>query len=219
MNPNKISFIVAVNNEIDFNKCSVHINKIIKPDNFEVEIIPIRNAISLTNAYNLGMNKSNGKYKVYLHQDVFIINPNFINDIINLFNLDINIGLIGMCGATSIPDNGIWWESPRLVGKVYDSHTGNLSLLNFNNIDGEFEEVEGVDGLIMITQYDIPWREDVFKGWHFYDLSQCMEFRKKGYKVVVPNQQVCWCIHDCGIVNVTNGYEENRELFIETYKK
>ena len=31
-------------------------------------------------------------------------------------------------------------------------------------------EVEGVDGLLMATQYDIPWREDLFDGWDFYDL-------------------------------------------------
>ena len=122
-----------------------------------------------------------------------------------------------MCGAKSIPQNGIWWESSEIVGKVYESHTGKMELLKFNEIESEFNEVEGVDGLIMVTQYDIPWREDIFKGWHFYDMSQCMEFKKLGYKVVVPKQITPWCIHDCGIVNTMNGFDENRLIFIENY--
>ena len=42
-------------------------------------------------------------------------------------------------------------------------------------------EVKGIGGLIMITQYDIPWRDDIFDGWHFYDASQSIEFIRKGF--------------------------------------
>ncbi|MPQ32926.1 hypothetical protein E4V42_15970 [Clostridium estertheticum] len=216
INDKKVSFIIAVNDELIFSKCESHIKNLIVPKDFEIEIIPIRNALYLTKAYNNCMNSSDSKYKVYLHQDVFIINTNFINDILKIFNLE-SIGVIGVCGAKTIPENGIWWESTQLVGKVYDSHTGVMGLLKFNEVESEFNEVDGIDGLIMITQYDIPWREDIFKSWHFYDLSQCFEFKKLGYKVVVPKQIVPWCTHDCGIVNTMNGFDENRLIFIENY--
>ena len=215
MNNKKVSFIIAINDEIVFTECEFYINNLIVPNDFEIEVIPIRNAGCLTKAYNTCMNSSDSKYKVYLHQDVFIINKNFINDILEVFNFD-NIGLIGVCGAKVISEGGIWWESSEIVGKVYESHTGKMELLKFNEVESQFNEVEGVDGLIMITQYDIPWREDIFKGWHFYDLSQCMEFKKRGYKVVVPKQNTPWCTHDCGFVN-TNGFDENRLIFINQY--
>ncbi|MCJ7691751.1 MAG: glycosyltransferase family protein, partial [Clostridiaceae bacterium] len=119
MNNNKVSFIIAVNDEIVYKKCESHINNLIVPVDFEIEIIPIRDAEFITKAYNSCMNRSNAKYKVYLHQDVFIINKNFINDILKVFDLD-SIGVIGVCGAKVIPENGIWWESIELVGKVYE---------------------------------------------------------------------------------------------------
>ena len=31
-------------------------------------------------------------------------------------------------------------------------------------------EVEAIDGLLMATQYDIPWREYLFYMWVFYDV-------------------------------------------------
>ena len=61
---------------------------------------------------------------------------------------------------------------------------------------GKFQELEAVDGLLIATQYDIPWREDILTGWHMYDTAMCMEMRRAGYKVAVPNQEEdFWCIH------------------------
>lgn len=76
--------------------------------------------------------------------------------------------------------------------------------------------MEAIDGFIMITQYDIAWREDIFDHWDFYDCSQSMEFIRKGYKVVVPAMQKPWCVHDCGFVNLA-GYEEERLKFLKEY--
>ena len=69
----------------------------------------------------------------------------------------------------------------------------------------------------MITQYDIPWREDIFNGWHFFDVSQSIEFLKKGYQVAVPKQEDPWCNHDCEITTLKNEYEEYRNIFLDQY--
>lgn len=217
MNENKVAFIICVNDKDIYQKSLSYINKLQVPSDIEIEVITIMEAKSITSAYNEAMRKSDSKYKVYLHQDVFIQNQNFINDIINIFKEDQNIGLIGMVGAKIIPVSGIWWEDHRKVGKVFDSHGGFMELLNFNEVIGHYTEVKGIGGLIMITQYDIPWRDDIFDGWHFYDASQSIEFIRKGFKVVVPNQENAWCIHDCGIVNISNGFEEYRNKFLDNY--
>ena len=36
----------------------------------------------MTSGYNNAMKKTDAKYKVYLHQDVFILNHNFLMDIL-----------------------------------------------------------------------------------------------------------------------------------------
>jgi hypothetical protein len=71
---------------------------------------------------------------------------------------------------------------------------------------------------MIVTQYDVPWRDDLFKSWHFYDISECIEFIKAGYEVGVPKQEEPWVMHDCGIVNV-NTYENERKIFLHHYGK
>ncbi|UYZ37759.1 glycosyltransferase [Clostridium beijerinckii] len=219
MKKNKIAFITCVNNEELYKKSLTYINKIKIPEDMEIEFIAMRNSKSIASAYNEAMQKSDSKYKVYLHQDVYIQNTNFVEDILSIFNSNQDIGLIGVVGAKVIPVSGVWWDDPCRVGKVFDSHRGLMELLSFNEFSEPYTDVKGIDGLIMITQYDIKWREDLFDGWHFYDLSQSTEFIQKGFKVVVPNQKIPWCIHDCGYVNTANGFEEYKNIYLDNYSK
>ena len=64
----------------------------------------------------------------------------------------------------------------------------------------KYVSVEAIDGLLIATQYDFPWREDLFKEFDFYDASQSMEFIRKGYKVVVPIFHKPVCVHDDGLI-------------------
>ncbi|MGL4911649.1 MAG: glycosyltransferase, partial [Romboutsia sp.] len=93
-----------------------------------------------------------------------------------------------------------------------------LGILVFDEIENDYQTVDAIDGLIMITQYDIKWREDIFDGWHFYDISQCFEFKKEGYKIVVPNQKKPWCIHTRNKTPI-HIFEKYRERFVLNYLK
>lgn len=219
MKENKIAFITCVTNQNLYQKSLSYINKLQVPKGIEIEIIPIRESKSITSAYNEAMQKSDSKYKVYLHDDVYIQNTNFISDILNIFNSDENIGLIGVAGAKIIPVSGIWQEDHRKVGKVFRSNRGCIELLDYNEVTDLYTEVKGIDGLIMITQHDLLWRDDIFDGCHFYDLSQSVEFLKKGLKVVVAHQENAWCIHDCKDINPLGEFEVYRNKFLDTYSK
>lgn len=216
MNNKKICFITAINNESLYNECVDYIKSLKIPLGYEIDFKPIRGAKSICNAYNIGMKLSDAKYKIYLHQDVFIIEKDFIKEIIDIFEKDLDIGMIGVCGSKYIPTSGVWWESIDKVGKVYENRVGKIDLLEFQEIINSYEHVNGVDGLIIVTQHDINWREDIFDGWHFYDVSQSLEYLKNNYKVVVPKQEKPWCIHYSGIVN-TETYEKYRSIFVKEY--
>ncbi|MBB5336841.1 glycosyltransferase [Pectinatus brassicae] len=219
LNNKKIEFITCVNNIKEYELCVKCIRNLKIPSDYNVEITPVLNASSMAQGYNKGMLKSDAKYKVYLHQDVRIINKNFIYDILRLFNKSSKIGLIGVVGAKKIPDNGVWWEAKERYGCLIHNPGGVLFEDRFEEqqMTGEYEEVQAIDGNLMITQYDIYWREDLFKGWHFYDTSQSMEFAKKGYTVIVPNIMEPWNIHECGI-NPMNGYDIDREILVKEYE-
>lgn len=218
MNKKKVCFITCVNDEEMYQESILYINSLNVPNGYKLESIRVKQASCITEAYNKAIKSTDAKYKVYLHQDVFIINKNFIYDILAIFTENKHIGMIGVVGAKNIPINAIWWESKDKYGKVFDSHTGAMELINFNEVENNYEEVGYVDGLIMVTQYDISWREDIFTGWHFYDLSQSVEFIKAGYSIVVPKQDMPWCIHDSGIANIKNGFEYYRNVFLHEYK-
>ena len=99
---------------------------------------------------------------------------------------------------------------------VYEQHIYETELLSNAVADSGYLDVDAIDGFLMVTQYDVPWREDLFTGWDFYDCSQSMEFIRKGYRVVVPDMKAPWCVHDCGFIDLTN-YEEERKKFIKEY--
>lgn len=219
MDNHSVAFITCVNDDELYQECIKYIDSLNVPDGYKIEKIAIRDAKSATSGYNNAMLKSNSKYKVYLHQDTFIINKNVISDCLKIFDENANVGMIGVVGAETIPTNAVWWESNHKSGKVYESSTGKMELLDFNNSKNkeEYTEVQAIDGLIMITQYDVKWREDIFDGWHFYDISQSTEFRNSGYKIGIPMQEQPWCVHDSGVANIQNGYEIYRKCFLKTY--
>ena len=215
MNNKKISFIMCINDETYADEQMNYLNSLVVPDGYDVDVFMVRDAHSMCSGYNEAMHASDAKYKVYMHQDVFIVNRNFILDILDVFDDD-NIGMLGMVGQTHLPDNCIMWNAPR-VGKLYATVIIEKGRCEFMPVKGKCCEVEAIDGLLMATQYDIPWREDLFKDWDFYDISQSQEFIRAGYKVVVPNQTNPWCIHDDDINNYKN-YYKNRLIFKHEYK-
>ncbi|UYO05191.1 glycosyltransferase [Paenibacillus sp. PSB04] len=216
MQENKMCFITCLNDEVLYEECVLYIKSLMVPEHFEVELIAIRDASSLTEGYNRAMVQSNAKYKIYLHQDTLIINKRFIFDVIELFSKYPTLGMMGVIGAKKLPENAVWWLARERFGKVYDSGRNEMKALEAKEVKGDYQAVEAVDGLIIMTQYDIPWREDKFKGWHMYDISQAMEFKRHGFEVGVPKQEHIWCIHDCGPIGM-EGYEEQQSILIEEY--
>ncbi len=189
----RFQFIYCANNEQQLQESLCHIGALNVPSEYTVGTEIIRNGNSMAAGYNQAMRRSNAKYKIYLHQDVNIIHRDFLDDILSLFNKYPNLGLLGMLGAKRLPPNGIWWEAEKQYGKV--RYFGNSITCN-TEVTGDYESVQVIDGMIMISQYDVPWREDLLTGWHFYDSSQSLEFIKAGYTVGVSRQSTPWCAHD-----------------------
>lgn len=211
----KVCFIICSNDQLYTEECIYYIAHLHVPAGYQIDVLTIEDARSMTAGYNEGMHASDAKYKVYLHQDTLIVNKNFIQDFLDVFMQDETIGMIGMVGAPELPDSGIMWEAPR-CGALYtwNIHETKESWM----AEDALTQVEVIDGFLMITQYDIPWREDLFDKWDFYDCSQSKEFAKHGYKVVVPKLGKPWCIHDSGYVSVLN-YEEERIKFLNEYRE
>lgn len=219
MNNNKIAFIICFLNINQLKTCALYINDLDIPLGIEIEVISIK-CNNIAQAYNIGLNQTDAKYKVYLHGNTYITNRNLIKDILDIFTNNKQVGLIGVVGAKRLPTNGIWWNDVGKVGEVNILRNGANEYYKLNNIIEKYEIVEAVDGLIMATQIDINWKDKIFDGLYFYDISECMEFIKKGFQVVVPKQEKTWCIHDEGAgvdIKIQNETEKYRRIFLEEY--
>lgn len=213
MNEKKILFAICGNDKFQLEECQYYIEQLFIPEEMKIEVKIIPDAVSMTQGYNRAMKESDAKYKIYLHQDVRIIYREMLVDMMDTFFTHSEVGIMGVIGREMIPAEGLLcdnWE----YGEVA------VSMAPFA-LEGSKESTQGgycqmLDGLILMTQYDIIWREDLFTGWDFYDASQCMEFIRAGYQVMVPEQKSKWCWHDNEASQFRN-YDKYRQIFAEEY--
>lgn len=223
MNNEKICFITCVSDERAYQECIFYIEHLNVPSGLNVEKIGIRNVHCISKGYNDALRKTDAKYKVYINQNTLLINENFIYDILSLFKSNKNIGMIGLAGTRKIAFNGIWkCSDDDVVANVFSIDNGKMKKFCAYDIKGDYEIVEAIDGLIMITQYDLMWRDDVFNDAYFYDISQSFEFKRKGYDVIIPKQINPWCIYENSLEEnhiYNNLYEESRMKFLDEYNQ
>ena len=219
MNEKKICIIMCVNNQMLFDECVLYLQQLIVPEGFEIELLTIDDAKSMTSGYNEAMKATDAKYKIYMHQDTFITDIYFLQEMLDLFQKDSSIGIIGITGAQKMSMDGVMWHVDRVSSMYLDPEQDIEGCKKPSHIEkNNFTYVEVVDGFLMATQYDLEWREDLFKQFDFYDASQCMEFLKKGYKIAVLNLDKPVCVHDDGFILNMKNYDENRKIFLEEYR-
>lgn len=215
INEKKFCFIMCANQE-HYEKESLRFIQALKiPDDYEVDTKVIHGARSMTQGYNQAMIESDAKYKIYLHQDSFITEPFFLKKLLEVFS-DTSVGMLGLVGTAEMPANAVMWDGPR-YGCHYECDIVFSNECHQQTADFPYTSVQAVDGFLMATQYDLPWREDLFQGWDFYDVSQGYEFQRAGYQVVVPYMEHPWCLHDCGPLNLKN-YFKWRDIFLSEYR-
>lgn len=216
-NKKEIAFIICTNDEDYLNECKKYIERLIIPNGYTVSLLAVENALSMTSGYNEGMHSSDARYKVYLHQDVFIINRNFISDMLDCFNSDEEIGMMGVAGAKKLPQNADGWRSLNVGGAISIGTFADFGYGAVNSGETKDREiVEFIDGLLIATSYDIDWDERI-EGFHFYDVSQCVKFRNEGLKIVVTKQlNKPWTVHDEGPLNLKT-YIEGMKNFCRFY--
>lgn len=220
MNDHKFAFIICTNDSLLLEECVHYLDHLDVPEGYETELLTITDAESIASAYNEAMQASDARYKIYMHQDVFILNRHLPADLLAIFSSDPKIGMIGMVGYETVAADGIMWHESR-TGCLYTRRPGNsypaLSQYRYQIGDG-YDCVAEIDGFFMATSRDIPWDAERLDGWDFYDAFQSMRFLLEGYRIAVPRQKHPWCMHDDnGILNLSR-YDHYRQIFLQCYK-
>ena len=183
------------------------------PDDYDVEVLPVEGDERFL-VYNDTMKKSDAKYKIYIDEKISVLDKNILTKIVETFKSDEKIGVIGLSGAINLSTHGICLDSMNRCGKVFMGNDKKET--SWKDIDGDYCEVEAVDGWFIATQYDLDWQHELFHGNYFGEAAQCLEFRRAGYKVVVINQVApsVWYI-----ANRVGIDELSRTVFLDEYSK
>ena len=210
MNDKKIAVIA----QCDPNGVSAirpYLDAIDVPQGYAVELIEVPSGGNVADTYQRAMEQSDAKYKVYLSPGSILLRLNFFEEMLRIFTQDPAIGIIGLIGAKQLSTSGVLVQSMFIKGRlVFSDDTGFFG----EDIEGDMEEVMAVSGDLVATQYDIPWRRDLFHTDCFWAEAQCIEFRRVGYRSVVPRQKEAWLL--AGTKEIQ--YDEvSREVFLDTY--
>ncbi|MBR3050111.1 MAG: glycosyltransferase [Selenomonadaceae bacterium] len=166
MNERKFEIIIHATGAATCNRLINSLQKVIVPENFTAEIQLVEGAEKYF-AYDTAMRASDAKYKIYLDERATIVNENFLLELLKIFNADKKIGAVGTSGAIKLSTHGVALNSAKRAPK------------NF------YDYAEIADGFFFATQYDLPWRHDLFKDNFFGGQAQCVEFKRAGYKIFI----------------------------------
>jgi len=163
----------------------------------EYELIVVDNSdnrYSIFEAYNHGLAQSKNDFICFLHDDIFIHTDNWGELLIETFEKNKEVGLIGVAGSkikTKMPS--AWWNCPKQHKAIYIiQHVESQNIID--KWDCGFEkkswiEVTALDGVFIALRKDSRIQfNSKMKGFHNYDLNISFEYQKFGYKIWVSNK-------------------------------
>jgi len=162
----RIAVITCVNDDRKYEETLLYLERCSLPDDMKMEFIPIYHAKSMASGYQEGMASSRAKYKIYIHQDLCLVEKEALRIMLGIFQAHPEIGMIGFAGCEHLSPSGLWYDTAetRYGVALQAVSPEEIVRLYFSETKKEFEPVEAIDGIFMMTQYDVPWREDVFRG-------------------------------------------------------
>ena len=187
-----------------------------------VEVIPFENpgTHSLTEAYNILLEKASNDIVVLCHDDIYFEKNNWGNKILKHFKRNPDYGILGVAGSKYMPRTGMWWEvQTEMIGIVNHEHEGKKWTSKYSeDIGNKINDTIIVDGLFMVVNkpnIKKNFNTEV-KGFHFYDVDFCFRNFLENVKIGV--------FFDVRITHKSIGmtneqWEKNRQQFAETYKE
>lgn len=186
----------------------------------DVQIYSNFNEISLSEVYDRGLREAIYERILFVHNDVKIKTRHWGRKLLDHFSRS-SFGILGVAG-TSCLQNGCWWQDRRFtLGQVehYDPSSQRRWNSAFSpDFRGEVLDAVALDGVfIAVDKSRIRAGFNTqFPGFHFYDLSFCVDNYLAGVKVgVIFDVKIT---HE-SVGQVDEAWQQNKLLFEEIYDK
>lgn len=219
-----ICFIVYLEHASHEGRITECISKLNVPEGMEIELNYVNSGIP-SRDYNEIIKRTESEIIIYIRDYVILLYNDLLFSVMDIFEQDKNIGMIGTVGAKRIATdgkivNGIM-NNTGVLGKIYssDKQLEKLDYIEYGAIENAYEEVDGIEGDLIITNRKVLWREDLFEDFNFLEVSQCLEYKRKDIKVVVAKQSEPWFLRvNTGENEKQNTYLDAKERWQQEYK-
>jgi hypothetical protein len=175
---------------------------------------------SLTEIYNKGLKDAKNDIVVFMHDDLILETANMTPKIVKLFEKHPEYGIIGVAGTDKL-SSGMWWQNREnmfgVVGHIHEGkrHVNHYSKAVFNDVLKDVVIVDGLWFAVRKSQIKKQFNEQ-FGGFHFYDISFCVENVLEGVKIGLTTK--FGVTHKS--IGMTNKQWEKNKLFFEAlYEK
>src|SRR5271157_3331377 len=150
---------------------------------------------SIFSKYNNGINSlvNNGlsanDIVCFIHEDVKILDPDFVEKLEMVFNGKQDVGMLGVVGSSELLETCMWWNSKpeKLRGHIIQENSQTKYHLVKGKI-GYFDDMVIVDGLFFAIRGKflidgLRFDDKTYQGFDFYDADMCFQVLELGYKV------------------------------------
>lgn len=159
---------------------------------------------------------------VFCHEDVKLIDPEFVTKIDMTFKEKQDVGLVGVVGANSISENGGWWQNPAhsMRGHIVQEHGEKCNHLVKGPV-GYFDDLVAVDGVCFGIRASLIndglMFDQSFDGFDFYDIDICLKVLEMGYKVACIDALIQH--KSIGDVSNKSGWFANRDKLVKKWNE
>jgi chloramphenicol 3-O-phosphotransferase len=98
-----IAFTTCVSDEEQYAICLRYVDELQVPSGYTIEKIAVFGAMSMAEGYQRAMESSMARYRLYIHQDVYLVNRGLLPEFIRLFRTYPRLGMVGVQGAARLP--------------------------------------------------------------------------------------------------------------------
>jgi hypothetical protein len=207
-----ISIVVVYNNEQALQRILL---PSLQKQTAKFEFLPIDNTIGLfksaAEALNYGAKQANGKYIMFVHQDVELDSDLWLQKVENILKLIPDLGIAGVAGMS---ETG---ETAKKRGRGYINRCGQI--WEFANPVEKPEKVQTLDECLLIVPRSVfnklQFDNKTFDDWHCYGADYCLSVREMGLNsYVIP----AFIYHRCLLTNVKNVFRYQKMLYIKHRK-
>ncbi len=186
------------------------------------------NRYSICSAYNEGVRRAKGNILIFMHEDVIFWSKQWGYIIEQRFFQYQDIGIIGLLGGHYLPATPCYWIDARVDSVNHIQSNGKegnskvMRIVCHQQYRSERTFVAACDGVFMAMPkclFDenlVRWDENVFRGFHFYDMDMSMQIHKIGLNI-----EILWDVllehKSCGDFNKM--YLAGRDVWFYKWKQ